>query len=158
MMGDAVRQESSILLKTEHARFYVNRLLTFIVIDCCDGSDESNAKCPNVCEEASKKHKEKMATELAVTERGLALREAYVQHAQSERTRHLQLISEAEAKQVTLDAKLAELEKLKIAAEEAYSSAHEKVEERITAEMDAKYVALFLPFVLNKSSKSDFAH
>jgi len=62
-----------------------------------------------------------------------------VAHAADEHNRHLKLISETEAKLVALDAKVEELDKIKIAAEEAYSVAHEKAQERIDAEKGAKY-------------------
>lgn len=76
-------------------------------------------------------------------ERGLALRASYVAHAVNEHNRHLQLIAETESKLTGLDAKVEDLEKIKIATEEAYSAAHEKAQERIDAEKDAKYVIFY---------------
>lgn len=117
--------------------------LTCIGVDCCDGSDESSGKCANTCEEASKKYQASVSEEITMQERGLALRASYVKRAATERQRHEVLASETEVKVTALDAKVDELEKVKIAAENAYSAAHEKVQERIDAEKEARYVCFW---------------
>lgn len=87
----------------------------------------------------------KVAGEISIQERGLGLREAYVATAQNERTRRQQLITEAEDKLEKLNQRAEELEKIKIVAEEEYSAAHDKVDERLKAAQETKYVNPFSP-------------
>jgi hypothetical protein len=81
-----------------------------------------------------------LANEIGLQERGLRQRDAYVAHARAERDRHVKLISETEVKHAVLDTKVQELEKVKVAAEDAYNAAYETAETKINAEYDAKYV------------------
>ena len=121
--------------------------LTSLFEDCCDGSDESSGKCANTCEEDSKKYQAGVSEEIKMQERGLALRASYTARALAERERQMKLVVESETNVATLDTKVDELEKVKIEAENAYSAAHEKAQERLDAEKEAKYVCYF-PFLL----------
>lgn len=100
----------------------------------------------------------KVAGEISIQERGLALREAYVTTAQSERNRRQQLITEAEGKLEKLIERADELEKIKIVAEEEHSAVHDKVDQRLKAAQEAKYVNYFLssPSTHNRFSHNSF--
>lgn len=81
-----------------------------------------------------------MAQEIELHEKGLAQRAAFVEAAQKDIMRQRTLLADAESRIGALEAKVASLEKIKIAAEDAYSTVYSETEARLRTAEEAAYV------------------
>lgn len=55
--------------------------------ECCDGSDEPEGVCPNVCEEVGKEHRQRVEAEMKIRRTGAKIRSTYVAFAEKEKRR-----------------------------------------------------------------------
>ncbi|KAF5357648.1 hypothetical protein D9758_007540 [Tetrapyrgos nigripes] len=85
---------------------------------CCDGSDERQGVCPNVCQEVGEAHRKKLAEELKLRKTGSKIRSSYITYAQKEKKR-LEGVIENNAKEILLREK--EYERLKDIADRTES-------------------------------------
>ncbi|THV00593.1 endoplasmic reticulum protein [Dendrothele bispora CBS 962.96] len=56
-------------------------------VQCCDGSDEPEGVCPNLCKEVGEMYRRKMAEELKLRKTGSKIRSSYITYAQKEKKR-----------------------------------------------------------------------
>jgi protein kinase C substrate 80K-H len=55
--------------------------------ECCDGSDEPEGVCPNVCASVGKEHRRVVDAERKMRKTGSKIRSSYITHAQKEKKR-----------------------------------------------------------------------
>lgn len=86
--------------------------------ECCDGSDEAEGVCPNVCKEVGEKYRAEQEAERKLRKTGSKIRASYISFAHKEKKRLQELVTSLSSK---INDKEKEVERLRDVAERTES-------------------------------------